>query len=210
MARRLDPDDITDQLSELVNEESSGDGAMAGATDDGDPQSDGVTANRVEVAGIGIELDTLTDEFTGKTWTIPTGKFDEDVFHSSPFDIANKDPRFHYAAYRVDEVGDMQAQGFVPVTRKETKIDHITSSDSPQPLDSYHTIGSDMVLMKIPQVLADRRYATQKRLCDLAVKSTNVRPSENDAIKSDGQEHEVSRDLISAKRAFDREGNRIN
>jgi hypothetical protein len=217
MARRLDPDDITDQLSELVNEEVPGDGADRGATDNGDSQSDGMTANRIEVAGIGIELDTLTDEFTGKTWVIPNGKFDDNVFHSSPFDVPNKDPRFHYAFYRgagpYEEVGDMEAQGFVKVTRKEIGIEKtVLDGDMSTRYDSYYTIGGGdgvSVLMKIPQVLADRRYATQKRLCDNAVEATKVRAPESDVVEVDKNFQSINR-TRDEKRAFDKNGSRIN
>ena|SRR5271155_2589078 len=192
MSRRLDPTDILDELSELASPVSSDvDGGKQAATETGDGDTEGLAASRIEVAGIGMQLDTIVDEFTGKVWTIPNGKFDENVFHTSPYDIPNKDPRFHYQAVRVgglyDELGEAQSQGFVPVTRRETGVNRIYDPSAPQPMDTYHTIGGDQVLVKMPKVLADRRYATAKKLCDDAVAVTEVRPPKAEFSEVDGE-----------------------
>ena len=86
-----------------------------------------------------------------------------------------------------DELGDAQAQGFVPVTRRETGVTKVSDPSAPQPMDTYHTIGGDQVLVKIPKVLADRRYAAAKRLCDAAVDATGVRPPKSEFSEVDGK-----------------------
>ena len=62
----------------------------------------------------------------------------------------------------------------MPVTREEVGkgLSYREPSETASPLDTYYTVGGDMVCMKIPKVIADRRYAAAKRLCDEAVATT--------------------------------------
>lgn len=132
-----------------------------------------VNASRIEVPGV------ILDEYTGKTWPVPTGELLDDIKpHHSPYDI-KKDPRFSYQAVSVkgpggDESGDYESQGWVKVTRKEMGFpDSMRLPGEPaSPLDTYYVINGEQVMMKIPKPYADARYASQKKLCDAAVLAT--------------------------------------
>jgi hypothetical protein len=130
-------------------------------------EGEGVQASRVEVPGL------IIDEYSGKTWAVPTGAFDDNMqMHSSPYDIP-KDPNFHYEAHTLDQAPDMESQGFVKVTRREVgKELYRMPGELSSPLDTYYVISGNQVMMKIPKVYADRRYASLKKVCDFAVQAT--------------------------------------
>lgn len=169
------------------------------------PDDDGMPiTGSIEIPGMKIADvdDFITDPFTGKRWAVPTGALDDNLIHTSPYLIRNKDPNYHYQAVRLEELGDMESQGFVKVTRKETGVDTaVLDGDTPAPLSSYHTIGEDQILIKMPKVLADRRYAAQKALCDSAVQVAQVRPN-----IEPGTGREFTKD---SRKAFDKDGSRI-
>ena len=157
----------------------------------------------IEIPGmkIGDVDEFITDPFTGKKWAVPTGVLEDNLVHTSPYMI-KKDPNFHYQAVRIEELGDIESQGFVKVTRKETGVETtVMDTDAPSPLSSYHTVGEDQIFVKIPKVLADRRYAAQKALCDSAVAITQARPN-----MEPGSGREFTRD---SRKAFDKDGSRI-
>lgn len=138
-------------------------------TDDGE-----VVASRVEVAGI------VKDDY-GNEWTIPADEMSYDELLTDPLKLPHKDPRFHYQFVRRDQIVAKATEHFKPVTRAEVGIQDIVSSSSDTnshestPLDFDSAVGPyhwvhDLLCMKIPQVLADRRYAAAKRFADEAVK----------------------------------------
>jgi hypothetical protein len=142
----------------------------------------GIDVQTIEAPGF------IIDTFTGKKWAVPTGEFDDQIkVHDSPYDI-KKDPMFHYEAHTVNEVADMESQGFVKVTNREVgRETMLLPGEQPAQLSSYYTIGGDQVMMKIPKVLADRRYARLKQMCDIAVSATEPPPAETDGRDKDGR-----------------------
>lgn len=147
-------------------------GESPGPSPDLEPDPDGgIEARFIEAPGI------ITDTFTGRTWAVPTDTFDDNIpIHNSPYAV-KKDPNFHYEAHTIGEVADMESQGFVKVTNKEMgRLSYKMPGEVATPLDSYYTIGGDQVMLKIPKVLADRRYAQLKKMCDSAVSATEPPP----------------------------------
>lgn len=116
----------------------------------------------------------IYDPFSGKTWALPTGALEDVVVHNSPYAI-KKDPNFHYQAACFsgpggDEVSDLEAKDFVKVTRKELGFGERIKQegDIATPMDNYYTINGEQVMMKIPKIIADRRYAALKKMADAA------------------------------------------
>lgn len=159
-------DEETEQVSAAETEEAATAEKAPGPVEEA---SDGFinVGSRLEVPGV------IVDPYTGKTWAVPTDALETVRIHDSPYDI-KKDPQFHYQAHSFGEVADMESQGFVKVTRKEVGREESIklSGDVASPLDQYYTINGEQVMMKIPKILADRRYAAQKKLCDAAVAKT--------------------------------------
>ena len=177
-----------------------------------DDMSGFVHASRVEAPGI------IIDEYTGKTWPVPTGELLDDIKpHHSPYDI-KKDPRFSYQAVCVkgpggDESGDYESRGWVKVTRRELGFpDNVRLPGEPQsPLDTYYLINGEQVMMKIPVQYADARYASQKKMCDLAVEATakEVLELPDAVVKNEGRA-KFNRDPLaeteSDRRIFNKHG----
>jgi len=177
-----------------------------------DDMSGFVRASRIEAPGI------IIDEFTGKTWPVPTGGLLDDIKpHHSPYDI-KKDPRFSYQAVCVkgpggDESGDYESRGWVKVTRRELGFpDNVRLPSEPQsPLDTYYLINGEQVMMKIPVQYADARYASQKKMCDLAVEATakEVLELPDAVVKNEGRA-KFNRDPLaeteSDRRVFNKNG----
>src|SRR5579864_1032309 len=124
-------------------------------------QDDGVDASTIEAPGI------IRDKWSGKTWTLPSDAMSDLglATYKSPRDI-KKDPNFHYEFHTLEELNEYIAQDFVPVTREELGLSQFVPPGEPSPLDTYYIIEGHDICMKIPRVLADRRYASQKAVCD--------------------------------------------
>jgi hypothetical protein len=169
---KIDIDEMTDRIDDAVNE----------------PEQDGIEVRMIEAPGV------IIDTYTGKTWAVPTATFDDNIrMHQSPYDI-KKDPQFHYEAHGLTEVADMEAQGFVKVTNKEMGRDSIKlPGETATPLDSYYTIGGDQVMMKIPQVIAERRYEALKKICDSALEATQPPPIVQDGKNGRANTEEMER-----------------
>jgi hypothetical protein len=167
-------------------------------------QPGGVQASTIEVEGV------IIDAYTGKTWAVPTDQFEDNIkIHTSPYDIP-KDPNFHYEAHSIDEVADMESQGFVKVTRREVARELFRApGELASPLDTFYVINGAQVMMKIPKVYADRRYAQLKKICDFAVEATQPPPTvdngANNRVRDDNLseielEKETTRDIREALR----------
>lgn len=174
-----------------------------------DDMSGFVTASRIEVPGV------IVDEYTGKTWPVPTGTLLDDIKpHHSPYDI-KKDPRFTYQAVCVkgpggNESSDYESQGWVKVTRKEMGYpDNARLPGEPaSPLDSYYVINGEQVMMKIPKPYADVRYASQKKLCDAAVAATEPPPTveKNEGTVNAKLREDRLADIETDHRVFNKSG----
>lgn len=133
------------------------------------PNDEGIAIEQVEAPGIGVKL--VRDEFTGKTWSIPTGTLADASLagYKSPRDFP-KDPNFHYEVQLVKDLPYYMSQGFVPVTRKELGLDQLTRIGEADALDSYYVIDGEDIAIKIPRELGQRRLDANKFLCDAAIK----------------------------------------
>ncbi len=132
--------------------------------------------------------------------------------------VYDEDPRFSYQAVCVkgpggDESGDYESRGWVKVTRRELGFpDNVRLPSEPQsPLDTYYLINGEQVMMKIPVQYADARYASQKKMCDLAVEATakEVLELPDAVVKNEGRA-KFNRDPLaeteSDRRVFNKNG----
>jgi hypothetical protein len=106
----------------------------------------------------------------GNTWTIPEEDTTE-LLYKSPFDI-KKEKDFYYQFEHKDNVPQMMTEGFKPVTRKEIGLQGFTPvGEYGVNVDSVYQI-HDLVCLKIPSVLNERRLKALGRVCDAAVAQT--------------------------------------
>jgi hypothetical protein len=132
-----------------------------------------VLAGSIAVPGTIIDAE-------GHTWTIPEDTLEEMVLYRSPFYVPNKDPRFHYQFEEESVISQLMTEGFRPVSRKELGL--ATFGDVAEyghALDTYYKVGTQ-VCVKIPQVIADRRFRAAKRLADAAIEATEPPPPKNE------------------------------
>jgi len=130
------------------------------------PDSDGIEVGEVEVAGVVVDK-------KGNKWAIPADDADDIELYINPLlpPEALREKGMHYQSCAVDELPTKMSQGFVPVTRDECGIpEHIFAADYGRPEASIHRVG-DTVLIKIPQILADRMRRPYERLAKEAVAS---------------------------------------
>lgn len=137
---------------------------------------DGVEVNQLEVAGAGAEV--IEDEFKNR-WTIPNDSLTEDsAFLPTEWDLINDqlDPRFHYQLVKVDKVAEYSLSGFVPVKKAEFKgINPELLMEYGKPVTDIYARG-DVVLMKIPRVLAMRRLRQKENLKQQMLNLTEPTP----------------------------------
>lgn len=145
---------------------------VEGRVDAPDPNE--ISASTVAVPG-------LVRDAAGNTWTIPEEDATE-LLYKSPFDI-KKEPGFYYQFEHKDNVAQMMTEGFKPVTRREIGLQGFTPiGEYGVNVDSVYQI-HDLVCLKIPSVLNERRLKALQRVCDAAVAQTQ--PSKDKA--DDGQ-----------------------
>jgi len=128
-------------------------------------EDDALEAKEIEVAGI------IRDEY-GNEWAIPADNVDDigDIA-SNPFSVMKFDERFHYQIEPLGKVEQKRLEGFVPVLREEVGISKTLDIEYGKPTSNYVQY-ADSVLMKIPKVLADRRYARKARIAKEVVEQT--------------------------------------
>ena len=123
-----------------------------GAAADGELEID-----EVAVAGI------VKDKY-GNEWTIPTDEMSSDEIYNNPLQLPKTDPAFFYEFVRADQVQGKATEGFVLVEREEVGVlTPVTNADIGLGEGSHHQV-HDLHLMKIPKVLADRRYRAMARV----------------------------------------------
>lgn len=157
-----------------------------------------IDENTGEVKVSEIQVPGIVKDDYGNTWTIPTDEMGYDELLTDPLKLPRKDPKFHYQFVRQDQVTSKMTEDFRPVLREEVGIKTIVSeADLGGPQTSYHQV-HDLVLMKIPKQLADRRYRAAKRIADEAVQQiTNpVKLAEAGGPKN-------SRPLVRASEPFE-------
>jgi hypothetical protein len=143
---------------ELPRPNSADNGSIGQATDPNE-----LSANEVEVPG-------LVRDAAGNTWTIPE-EDETELLYKSPFDI-KKEPGFYYQFEHKDNVAQMMTEGFKPVTRKEIGLQGFTPiGEYGVNVDSVYQI-HDLVCLKLPTVLNERRLKALGRVCDAAVAQT--------------------------------------
>lgn len=131
----------------------------------GEPKSD---PNEISADTIGVP--GLVRDAAGNTWTIPE-EDDTELLYKSPFDI-KKEPGFYYQFEHKDNVAQMMTEGFKPVTRREIGLQGFTPiGEYGVNVDSVYQI-HDLVCLKIPAVLNERRLKALQRVCDAAVAQT--------------------------------------
>jgi hypothetical protein len=160
------------------------------------PNPDGsVNVSRIQVPGTVIDSE-------GHSWAIPeedpTG--DEYKLYRSPFDI-NKNEQFHYQFDHEKDVSQQMADGFVPCTRRELGLPDFKggSNEYGQGEDGTYKVG-DLVCMKIPKVLADRRYKALQRVANAAVNATDVKNHPNGKVIYDSETAGVKADALERQR----------
>jgi len=142
-----------------------------------------ISASEVSVPGV------IRDDY-GNEWTIPADEASYDELLTDPLKLPRKDPRFHYQFVRQDQVTAKATEGFRLVQREEVGVsDIVTQADVGGPQTTYHQV-HDLFLMKIPQQLAERRYAAAKRMADDAVAQINNPES---LAKAGGSDHALTR-----------------
>lgn len=150
----------------VVTQEGGGAGPLAGSNGplpSGSNGDDEVHANTVQVNGV-------VRDAAGNTWTIPE-EDTQDFLYKSPFDI-KKEPDFYYQFEHKDNVAQMMTEGFKPVTRREIGLQGFTPiGEYGVNVDSVYQI-HDLVCIKIPEVLNERRLKALQKVCDAAVAQT--------------------------------------
>lgn len=150
------------------------------------------------ISASSIQVPGIIRDSEGHEWTIPEEDPTSDEFklYKSPFDI-KKDPQFHYQFEHRDKVSLMMAEGFAPCTRKELGIpDFNVGNEYGTSPDGVYRV-EDLVCIKIPKIIADRKYAAQDRMCKAAVAATE--PQAKDVISHDSPEGESLAKMRSGK-----------
>lgn len=123
-----------------------------------------------EVSASTVAVPGLVRDAAGNTWTIPE-EDNTELLYKSPFDI-KKEPGFYYQFEHKDNVPQMMTEGFKPVTRKEIGLQGFTPvGEYGVNVDSVYQI-HDLVCLKLPTVLNERRLKALQRVCDAAVAQT--------------------------------------
>lgn len=161
---------MDNNINALGEEELPRDG---NATGNGENPSD---PNEVSASTVGVP--GLVRDAAGNTWTIPEEDHSE-LLYKSPFDI-KKEPGFYYQFEHKDNVPQMMTEGFKPVTRREIGLQGFTPvGEYGVNVDSVYQI-HDLVCLKIPSVLNDRRLKALQRVCDAAVAQTQPSKDKTD------------------------------
>jgi len=123
-----------------------------------------------EVHADTISVNGVVRDAAGNTWTIPEEK-ESELLYKSPFDI-KKEPGFYYQFEHKDNVPQMMTEGFKPVTRKEIGLQGFTPvGEYGVNVDSVYQV-HDLVCIKIPTVLNERRLKALQKVSDAAVAQT--------------------------------------
>lgn len=126
--------------------------------------------NDGEVEAETISVNGIVRDAAGNTWTIPE-ETEGEMLYRSPFDI-KKEPGFYYQFEHKDNVAQMMTEGFKPVTRKEIGLQGFTPiGEYGVNVDSVYQI-HDLVCIKIPEVLNQRRLKALQKVADAAVAQT--------------------------------------
>lgn len=141
-----------------------------------DKKDGGLRVTRLLVGG--VEIDVLEDKL-GNVWNVPA---DGQEDHASALNgtlmdkiIPHFDPAFHYELHHRNKVPDKLLDGFVIVSKAEVKFPTDLVMEYGKPVSSQLAI-EDAVLMKIPKVIADRRYSAKDRAVQEALRE--VKPTE--------------------------------
>jgi hypothetical protein len=134
-----------------------------------------------------IEAPGIVEDDYGHKWTIPADTHTDGSLqlYQSRFELPKRDPRFHYEFHPVSEVSHMMTEDFVPVTREELGLKGIEglteqiAKEYGAALTSFHQV-DDLVCMKTPVELANRRYRALKEIADAAVNATRPGASGRD------------------------------
>lgn len=117
-----------------------------------------------------LSVNGVVRDAAGNTWTIPE-ETEGEFLYRSPFDI-KKEPEFYYQFEHKDNVAQMMTEGFKPVTRKEIGLQGFTPiGEYGVNVDSVYQI-HDLVCIKIPTVLNERRLKALQKVSDAAVAQT--------------------------------------
>lgn len=137
-----------------------------------------------EVSAASISVPGVLMDKSGNTWTIPENNESQESLYKSPFDIP-KEKDFYYQFEREEDVAGMITQGFLPVTRKELNMDgYSPSNEYGVGPDSVYKV-NNMVCLKIPEVLNNRRVRALEKIAHAARMATEA------PKKKDDQGHET-------------------
>lgn len=129
----------------------------------------------------------------GNKWTIPADSLDDDIrLYKSDLRIPKPDPRFYYQFEHKDNINAMTHEQFVPVTLKEQGLDRFhVAGDYGVAQDGYFRVG-DLVCIKTPKELEQRRRRAEKKMVDESVKQVGV----SSKVKPDSADHQTKIELV--------------
>jgi hypothetical protein len=123
-----------------------------------------------EITADTISVNGVIRDAAGNTWTIPE-EIEGEMLYKSPFDI-KKEPGFYYQFEHKDNVAQMMTEGFKPVTRREIGLQGFTPiGEYGVNVDSVYQV-HDLVCIKIPTILNERRLKALQKVADAAVAQT--------------------------------------
>lgn len=125
----------------------------------------------------------------GNEWTVAGDSTEDYNYGKLPLELPRQLPGFHVEFCRPNQVADWMQKGFVPVTRKEMGVKELPADIARDygTLDTSTYRVGDAVAMKIPKILADRRYAAKAR----AAKEIRDSAGPTDAMIASAKAHGV-------------------
>lgn len=155
-----------------------------------EPAAIAIPEEAVIVKSIAVPGIVMDDQ--GNKWTIPADSLDDDIrLYKSDLRVPNPDPRFYYQFEHKDNIGSMGHEQFVPVTLKEQGLDkYHVASDYGVAQDGYFRVG-DLVCIKTPKELEQRRRRAEKKMVDESVKEVGI----SSKVKADSGDHQTQVEL---------------
>ena len=151
---------VNEELDKIIAEESG-----LGVT----ISPEGLETKTLEVGGVKV---VEIKDGKGHTWSVPA---DDDNIDLREFrnilEIPKREPGFYYQYVDASRLQEFLTQGFVVVDRDEIGVNaaYMAQYDNPlvNPETPQHRVGN-LYLVKIPEILAGRMRAAQKRRADAA------------------------------------------
>lgn len=150
--------------------------AEKAATKAAEAPPEAITVKTIETPGVIMDA-------SGQTWTIPADSLNDDPrLYKSPFRIPSPEKDFYYQFEREDQLNRMILEGFKPVTLKEQGLNPLFASTEYGAVNDGLFRVDDLVCMKTPKVLEQRRRAAAQKMVDetLAETRRGLKPDTKD------------------------------